>query len=190
MTAIVPVVLACPAGDPLTLATAAALEEAGVSATVVGLDAALEDDGPHEARFREALLGVVGGPSALGESVIGGFSLGGRIAAKLCPEVGPRGLLCFGYPFHSARAPTQRRGLEALSRLRLPVRIIQGTRDNHGTEAEVRGYRLPDTVEMVWMHDGNHRLVPRERSGHTYKEHIDAAAEAALSFVLSIGRSQ
>jgi len=158
-------------------AIAMAIEGAGVPVVVVGLDAAVADDAAHEARVRAALADVAGG------AIIGGFSLGARIAAKLCPEVAPRGLLCFAYPFHAAGDPRTRHGLETLSRVQVPTRIIQGTRDNHGTEAEVRSYRLPDPVEMVWLRDANHRFVPRGRSGLTHEGQIEAAAASAISFI-------
>ena len=177
MTAVATVVLASPADDPLIETIAAALLNADIPVTVVGLNAAAADDAAHEAQFLEAIA------AASGDTIIGGFSLGGRIAANLCADVAPRGLLCFGYPFHAAKEPKERRGLEALSRLQLPTRIIQGTRDNHGSAADVRSYGLPGSVEMVWLNDGNHRLVPRERSGHTHEELVRAAAASAISFV-------
>ncbi len=164
-------------------AIAAALGKANISVTLVALDPALADDAAHEAKFRKAL----GAGYELGQTTIGGFSLGGRIAARLCAELAPRGLLCIGYPFHRVKAPTETHGLEALSGLRLPIRIIQGTRDKHGSATEIKGYRLPDSVEVVWIEDGNHRLVPRERSGHTYEEHVATAAASALAFVRRSG---
>lgn len=169
-----------PEGDPLVRAISHAMKAAGVPHVVVDLDARETDDEAHERRFQIALrdLGEIpGGP------VLGGFSLGGRIAARLCPRTEIRGLLCLGFPFHRAGAPKERRGLETLSLVTVPTRIIQGTRDNHGTEAEVRGYRLPATAEMVWLQDGNHRFVPRERSGFTEEDHLAAAMAAATSFV-------
>lgn len=187
MTAVPTVVLGSPVKDPLMATLAKALEQADISVIVVDLDPRAPHDMPgaasdatHEALFREALAGVSG------RVVIGGFSVGARVAAALCPELAPAGLLCFGYPFHSAKAPTQRRGLDALSRSQVPTRIIQGTRDNHGTAAEVRSYRLPDSVEFVWLDDGNHRFIPRKRSGRTYAEHLTTAVSSAISFVRSV----
>ena len=127
--------------------------------------------GAHEARDQDALANVAGRP------IIGGFSLGARIAARLCQDVAPLGLLCFGFPF--------RTGLESLSRVQVPTRIIQGARDNYGTQAHVRGYQLPDSVEMVWVPDGNHRFRPRKRSGLTAEENIAAVTDSAISFIQS-----
>jgi predicted alpha/beta-hydrolase family hydrolase len=154
-----------------------AIELAGHSIVAVGLDSRETDDAVHEQRFRAALASVSG------PVIIGGFSLGGRIAAKLCAELEPLALLGFGYPFHAPGRPRVRHGLDVLSRVRVPTRIIQGTRDSHGSEADVRGYTLPDSVELVWLRDGNHRFVPRGRSGLTYDQHVEAATAAAISFI-------
>jgi uncharacterized protein len=176
------IVLAGPDEQPgATLdAIAAVIEAAGIPIVLVKLDPRVTDDAVHEQRYRAA-LGRASEP--VGPVIIGGFSLGGRIAARLCPELAPRGLLCFGYPFHAAKLERARHGLEALSGVSVPTVIIQGTRDPHGSEARVRGYALPDTVALVWLRDGNHRFVPRERSGLTRAGHIDAAAAAAISFI-------
>ena len=37
--------------------------------------------------------------------VIGGKSLGGRIASKIADETGVQGLVCLGYPFHPPGKP-------------------------------------------------------------------------------------
>jgi len=179
MTTTSQVVLFGPDEDPLMREIALAIERSGFSVLVVGLDPTEADGAAHEARCRSALVDVPEG------SIIGGFSLGARIAARLSPEIAPGGLLCFGYPFHVAKEPMRRHGLDALSHVPCPTCIVQGTRDSHGTETEVRGYRLPASVEMVWLRDGNHRFVPRKRSGVTQADHIDAAAAAAIAFIRS-----
>src|SRR6185436_4932187 len=40
---------------------------------------------------------------------IGGKSMGGRMASMVADEVGARGLICFGYPFHPPGKPDQLR---------------------------------------------------------------------------------
>ena len=40
-----------------------------------------------------------------GRLVIGGKSLGGRIASMLADQAGVRGLVCLGYPFHAPGKP-------------------------------------------------------------------------------------
>src|SRR5262245_32605873 len=47
-------------------------------------------------RWKEIVELLGGGPRV----VVGGKSLGGRIASMIADEVGARGLVCLGYPFH------------------------------------------------------------------------------------------
>lgn len=180
MTTTATLVLGSATDDALMGTIARGLSAAGLSVVTVELDASRDqDDEAHRARFRDALEGVAG------PRILGGFSLGGRIAATLCRELAPLALLCFGYPFHAAGDPSRRHGLDALLAAHVPARIVQGTRDNHGSEAEVRGYRLPDSIELVWLRDGNHRFVPRERSGLTQAAHVERAVASAISFARS-----
>ncbi len=179
MTTLATVVLGSPANDPLMDAIVRRIEAAGILVAAVALDLRIDDDAIHRARFRETLADVAGSP------ILGGFSLGARIAATLCAEVTPRALLAFGYPFHAANDCETCHGLPALCAVNVPTRIIQGTRDPHGTEAEIRTYALPDCIQMRWLPDGNHRYRPRQRSGFTHEDHIATAADCAISFVRS-----
>lgn len=171
------VVLATPAGDPLMGKLVSSIARENLEVVVVELDPSRTGDASHEASFRAALQNVHG------TVVLGGFSLGARTAAHVCPTVSAEGLLCLGYPFHRAKDPSDRHGLEALKRVRVPACIIQGARDNHGTESEVSGYLLSDDVELVWVPDGNHRFVPRERSSATEESNVDMAFAAASDFL-------
>ena len=173
--------LAGPHGDPLVRSVAAEVHAGGVPVAVVDLDPRGDDDARHEASLR-ARAASLGGPY-----VLGGFSLGARIAARLCPKLAPHGLVCLGYPFHRARQPEHRHGLEVLLRVRTRTLVIQGTRDVHGTEAEVRAYGLTAPIELLWLPDGNHRFVPRVRSRLSERRHIEAAGRAAVSFVTGRG---
>ena len=79
--------------------------------------------------------------------VLAGKSMGGRIASLVADEVGARGLVCLGYPFHPVGKPTQLRTAH-LAALRTPTLILQGTRDPFGTQAKspailVPGHRAP-----------------------------------------------
>jgi predicted alpha/beta-hydrolase family hydrolase len=134
-----------------------------------------------EAWFASAVGARAGGARAL---VLGGFSRGARIAAAAVPAFQARALLCFGYPFHVHGRPQEQPGLRTLRAVRVPTLIIQGTRDAHGSESEVRGYgALPTGVRMHWLQDGNHRFVPPARSTWTRKELLRSAADASLRFL-------
>ncbi len=148
-------------------------------------DVALVDLEPDDSDARNAERFEAVTSQQPGRCVIGGYSLGARIAATLCETVQPLGLLCFGFPFHRLGDPSDRHGLAALQRVNVPVLIAQGCRDSHGSEATVRGYALSDSIELCWLDDANHRFVPRKRSGLTQAQHIATAASGAARFLES-----
>jgi predicted alpha/beta-hydrolase family hydrolase len=114
--------------------------------------------------------------------VVGGKSLGGRMASLLADEIGARGLVCLGYPFHPPGRP-QRLRVAHLENLRTPALVVQGTRDALGSRDEVVGYRLPPSIRVHWIEDGDHSLKPRARSGRSERQNLDEAVEAVARFV-------
>jgi predicted alpha/beta-hydrolase family hydrolase len=126
------------------------------------------------------------GPTA-GPLVIGGKSMGGRVASMIADsEYAARriaGLLCLGYPFHPPGRPTQLRTKHLIG-LRTPALICQGTRDEFGDRYEVGEYGLSDEIELLWLEDGDHDLKPRKAiSGFTTAQHLQTLAEAATVWV-------
>lgn len=103
---------------------------------------------------------------------IGGKSMGGRMASMLLaePESGPAvsrisGLVLLGYPLHPPGRPDQLRTAH-LPALRVPVLLVQGTRDPFGTREEVEPIfrALPTRVDFEFIEGGDHGFaVPRSR---------------------------
>jgi hypothetical protein len=114
--------------------------------------------------------------------VIGGKSMGGRMASLVADETGVRGLVCLGYPFHPPGQPEMTRTAH-LAGLRTPTLIVQGTRDSLGSSADVEGYQLSPQIRIVWLPDGDHSFKPRAASGHTERQHLAAAVAAIVEFV-------
>ncbi len=117
---------------------------------------------------------------AKGKLIIGGKSMGGRVASMIADEMHAAGkiagLLCLGYPFHPMGKPTQLR-TKHLERLKCPALIVQGTRDIMGTREEVAGYKLSKAIEILWLEDGDHDLKPRKAiSGFTAAGHMTTMA--------------
>ncbi|MBM9594174.1 alpha/beta hydrolase family protein [Roseitranquillus sediminis] len=124
--------------------------------------------------------------------VIGGKSLGGRVASLLADEEfsGGRaaGLLCLGYPFHPVGKPDRLRTAH-LAGLATPTLICQGTRDPLGSREEVEGYALSDRIELLWLEDGDHDLKPRKRTtGLTQADHLAIIAERTAQWVAGLVR--
>ncbi len=136
-------------------------------------------DQDHEKRILDT-------PVELSLSIVGGFSLGARIAAQLCSKGTALGLLAVGFPFHHRHDPSIRHGLQSLLQVKTATQIIQGTADNHGSQSAVRGYPLTEWISMAWIEDANHRLVPRVRSAYSHQQHLASAARHAVSFVTMI----
>ena len=113
--------------------------------------------------------------------VIGGKSMGGRMASLVADECGVAGLVCLGYPFHPAARPEKTR-TRHLADLRTPTLILQGERDRLGNRDDVAGYRLSPAINVNWIPDGDHDLVPRKRSGRTAEENWALAVESIAEF--------
>jgi predicted alpha/beta-hydrolase family hydrolase len=71
--------------------------------------------------------------------VIGGKSMGGRIASQVAAEVskGIDGLVFLGYPLHPPGRLDKMRD-EHLPKIQAPMLFVQGSRDAFGTEEEIR----------------------------------------------------
>ena len=121
----------------------------------------------------------VGCPADL---VLGGKSMGGRIASMLVDAISARGLLCLGYPFHPPGARDRLR-VEHLQALETPALIVQGERDTFGTREEVSGYPLDRRIQIAWIDDGDHSFKPRKKSGHTLEGNLQACVAAASTFI-------
>lgn len=121
--------------------------------------------------------------AASGRLLIGGKSMGGRIASLIADETGAAGLVCLGYPFHPPGRPESLR-IAHLASLRTPTLICQGARDPFGNRAEVAGYSLGCAVRLHWIDDGDHDFRPRKVSGRTWADNLEAAADAVAAFAV------
>jgi predicted alpha/beta-hydrolase family hydrolase len=117
--------------------------------------------------------------------LIGGKSMGGRVASLLADELFGAGriagLVCLGYPFHPPNRPAELRTAH-LERLSCPTLIVQGERDPFGGRGEVAAYGLSPAIALHWAGDGDHDLGPRGGSGFTRKGNLAAAADAVAAF--------
>ncbi len=136
--------------------------------------------------LRESWLAAIASAAAAAEKlVIGGKSMGGRIASLVADEAGVAGLVCLGYPFHPTGKPQQLR-VEHLQRLKTPTLILQGERDPFGDAQEVATYALSPRIEVHWLTDGDHSFKPRRASGRTEQQNWNEALEKIASFVAAL----
>jgi len=118
--------------------------------------------------------------------IIGGKSMGGRMASLIADEAGVKGLVCLGYPFHAPGKEPGPNRLEHLENLRTPALICQGTRDALGGFEEVAGYRLSAAIRLHWLEDGDHGFKPRKKSGLSEDENWQSAVTAIKKFVIGL----
>jgi hypothetical protein len=127
--------------------------------------------------WRDAISRLGGGS----RMVIGGKSLGGRIASLGADEMGVQGLVCLGYPFHPPGKPARPR--QHLEAMRTPTLILQGERDTFGGREEVASYKLSPRIHVAWLDDGDHSFKPRVSSGRTERQNLDATIAKVIEFV-------
>lgn len=142
---------------------------------------------PRAEKVMTEYVAAVDALKATGPLIIGGKSMGGRVASMVCDDLFAKGriagLLCLGYPFHPVGKPEQLRTAH-LAELKTPALIAQGTRDPFGTREEVKHYKLSKRIEILWLEDGDHDLRPRKAmSGFSAADHLATLAEAVKAWV-------
>ncbi len=124
-----------------------------------------------------------------GPCVVAGKSMGGRMASMLASEEDTsahiKGVLALGYPFHPQGKPEKLR-IDHLPSIRVPMAIVQGTRDPLGNKEEVSALSLPNALQYFWLEDGNHDFKPRIKSGFTHQQHIESAIDYSATFIKNV----
>ena len=124
-----------------------------------------------EVCWRAALETIRHHPGVAGNRiVIGGKSMGGRIATQLAAGgADVAGVLLLGYPLHPPGRPDKPRSAH-LSRVRVPMLFVQGSRDQFGTPEELRPIidALPAPASLHVIEGGDHsfKVPKRMRFGH------------------------
>ena len=192
------ILLAHGAGAPMdsTVMTAAAKALAGQGLRIARFEFAYmagrrSGNGPKPPPKAEKVvpeyLGAIEALGATGKLIIGGKSMGGRVASMVADELFAAGriagLLCLGYPFHPPANPEQLRTAHLLES-KTPTLICQGTRDPFGTREDVSTYALSPVIEILWLEDGDHDLKPRKSiSGFSTADHLATVAETTKAWI-------
>lgn len=119
------------------------------------------------------------GPEGL---VIGGKSMGGRVASLIAERHGVAGLVCLGYPFHPPGKPDKPR-VDHLEAIQVPTLIVQGERDSLGRRDEIDGYSLSPRIHLRFLADGDHSFKPRKASGRTERQNWTEGVAAVTAFL-------
>ena len=119
----------------------------------------------------------------------GGKSFGGRMisqAQAVSPLAGVRGLVFLGFPLHPPGKPSNERA-EHLSRVRIPMLFLQGTRDEFaGLELlEPLCQRLGESATLRLFQDADHSFHVPARSARNDSEVRGELLDVAADWMLS-----
>ncbi|NVD06102.1 alpha/beta fold hydrolase [Vibrio sp. JPW-9-11-11] len=136
-------------------------------------------------KLLEAYTEVIEQFAQQGPIVIGGKSMGGRMASLLADHPNVAGVACLGFPFHPPGKPENYKG-DHLAQLSKPCLILQGERDTFGKREEFAEFTLSEQVITAFLPDGDHSFKPRKASGHTEAGNIDRVIEQLAAFILEV----
>ncbi|CAH6781329.1 Alpha/beta hydrolase [Vibrio chagasii] len=117
--------------------------------------------------------------------VIGGKSMGGRMASHLSELDKVAAMACLGFPFHPPGKPENYKG-EHLASLQKPCLILQGERDTFGKREEFVDFELSDSIQVEFIPDGDHSFKPRKSSGYTEQQNIALTVEKLSAFIKEV----
>ena len=140
-----------------------------------------------EACFRDVIAAIrARADLGTGPLVIGGKSMGGRIASHLAAQglADLAGLVALGYPLHPPGRPEQLRALH-LARIRQPMLIVQGSRDAFGTPEELRPVLGPlgATATLHVVEGGDHSFKVPKRGPITQEEVFERVQEEIARWI-------
>jgi uncharacterized protein len=123
-----------------------------------------------------------------GDVVIGGKSMGGRIASYVGNEPAVQGLLFLGYPLHPPGKQEQLRD-QHLYEIAKPMFFASGTRDPFAEPALLNRV-LSKIGRYVTLHsipDGGHSFEVPRKSGKTAADIQQAVVDDALKWLKEVG---
>lgn len=136
--------------------------------------------------FTKGSPGSTKGSSQRPALLLGGHSMGGRVATMMAAEGFPcDGLILFSYPLHPPGKFEQLRA-EHLPRIKVPVLCFNGTRDEFMRRDLMEKVleTLPATWTQHWINHADHSLAVRKKDGCSNAE-VDAEITNAVQAWLS-----
>jgi uncharacterized protein len=145
-----------------------------------------------EACFRDVITAIrARAQLAAGPLVIGGKSMGGRMASHLAAQglADLSGLVALGYPLHPPGRPEQLRVLH-LARIRQPFLIVQGSRDAFGTPEELRPALAPlgPAATLHVVEGGDHSFKVPKRGPITQEDVFERVQDEIAGWIGRLGR--
>ena len=151
------------------------------------------DRGPVlEQTWTAVVEAIAGDLPARHRLVIGGKSMGGRIASMVLahPPATPAwtrvsGLVLLGYPLHPPGKPDQLRTAH-LPAIRVPVLLVHGTRDAFGAREEIEPVfqALATRVDFEFIERGDHSFNVPKSTGLTESAVLAGISERVAGWIL------
>jgi len=115
--------------------------------------------------------------------IIGGHSMGGRVASMLASE-GEEvdGLLLFGYPLHPPGQFEKMRDAH-LPLIKCPVLQFSGTRDEFCGRDLMEAVAVGENYRVVWVEGADHSYAVSKASGKTKKDAEIEIVEGIKQFI-------
>jgi uncharacterized protein len=138
-----------------------------------------------EACFRAVIEAIQQQKLGRGKLVIGGKSLGGRIASQIAAAgSNAEGLIFLGYPLHPPGKVDQLRA-KHLPDIKVPMLFVQGSRDAFGTPDELRPIikELRAPAELSVVAGGDHSFKVLKRAGVTQEDTYEAMLDRIESWL-------
>ena len=145
-----------------------------------------------EATWR-AVIDAVSRDARLGAQalVIGGKSMGGRMATHIAAAGDPRvrGVVLFGYPLHPPGQPGKMRDAH-LPAVTVPVLFVQGSKDTFGGPDELEPVirRMTASVTLRAVEGGDHSLVVTRKAA-VQAQVMDGVRDAVAAWVGTVTRA-
>jgi predicted alpha/beta-hydrolase family hydrolase len=153
-----------------------------------------------EGCWRAVIAAVRGGVPHAGKGgqrtgqklVIGGKSMGGRIASQIASQTAAAGqddiagLVFLGYPLHPPGRPDKLR-CEHLRRIRAPMLFVQGSRDAFGTPDELRAALagVKAATDLCLVDNGDHSFKVPTRGAMPQDQVYDAVLDGIVRWLLA-----
>ena len=147
-----------------------------------------------EATWTTVLDAVVGRLNPKEAIVIGGKSMGGRIASQVAASTPDSeawrrvgGLVLLGYPLHPPGQPQKPR-VAHLPAIEVPILLVQGTRDTFGAREEIEPVfgALKTRVDYEFVEGGDHSFAVPKSSGHSEADILDRIADRVATWIAAL----
>lgn len=135
---------------------------------------------PSQAVLDEAWLAVLGYLRGRAPLIVGGRSVGARVACRTARQAGALGCVALSFPLHPPGKP-EKSNVDELLGTGLPTLIVQGERDPYGTP-----YELPFGADVAVVPSAGHDFSVPKAGPISQTDAIHVVIESVASWILHL----